>query len=475
MDFDDFKEGTIVGRYEIINFLGKGAFSQVFKAAHIEANIDVAIKIIKKSTLVDEQIIALTDHEIEIMQKFSHPFIIEFFEKFEDENFIYIVMELVEPGNCLNYVNSTGKLTEPVAQHYFCEILSAIDYLHNECGLIHRDIKAENVLIDQYNNIRIIDFGFTSEIENVNPLFATACASPAYTAPEVLRGKPQNQESDVWALGVLLFAIVSGSLPFHDENMQRMLQKIIYTEPKYQAMFSNSLRDLIQRMLKKDPENRIKISDIYRHPWILQYNRTRSLNRNYGCDKYTLFPIDTELVEVVTPTFLEEVKSCSTPAAVKYRILRNHKVKELMKDLAPTVPKPVKKLSRTVSEGNYTPTRRNSNFEYSSNMATTTQTYTTRARSNSVIQPENDMVNETVHTEVKPIVRTVINHRDCIPIPAKPPNTLRKSAPDQDPLGHAKSNGSLSGASQRALSSSVKPVVKKNRRSTGSFLDLLQK
>jgi serine/threonine protein kinase len=179
-------------------------------------------------------------------------------------------MEFAENGNLLDYVNNNGRLSEDQARRYFAQLISVLEYLHRELKVAHRDLKCENVLLDRYNNIRVIDFGLSNQFTDINPRLSTACGSPAYAAPEMVRGNTYTVMADIWSLGVLLFAICSGYLPFDDENIQKLLQKIVYYEVRYPKFLSPQLVDLLQKMMCKDPERRITLDGIKSHPWFSQ-------------------------------------------------------------------------------------------------------------------------------------------------------------------------------------------------------------
>lgn len=262
----------IINNYEFTDLLlGKGAFAIVKSAVHIPTKETVAIKIIPKSSIrANPQLIMQLNREVQALTQCDHPFIVKFFDFFEDKHFFYIVQEYVNHGTLLESVNARGHLTEKQCRKYFCQILSAICYLHDK-NILHRDLKAENILLDSGDNIRLVDFGLCKIFEqNEDKYTSTLCGSFTYAAPEVIQGKKYSLPADVWALGVLLYAISNCQLPWEDENNKKLCQKIIYTEPNYPSSFSPSLIDLLSKMLKKNPEERITIKEIQCHPWVAQ-------------------------------------------------------------------------------------------------------------------------------------------------------------------------------------------------------------
>ena len=269
-----------IGNYVLHHTVGQGAFSRVRVGVHTPTQIRVAVKVLAKKGLKNAAAQERLRREIVAMSHSDHPFIAKFFDVLEDDTHVYLVQELASGGNMLNSVNSRGGLTEDQARKYFAQLLSAMEYLHHNLHVMHRDLKAENVLLDKYDNVRLIDFGLCNILQDEAQVMKTACGSPAYAPPEMIQGHAYNHTADTWSLGVLLFAIADCQLPFDDGNVQRLLQKIVYTEPRYPSTFSPELTDLLKRMLEKSPERRIPISEIRDHPWIRDYlvdNQVRAL------------------------------------------------------------------------------------------------------------------------------------------------------------------------------------------------------
>ena len=260
--------------YTVNRQVGAGKFAFAVSAIHKQTNKKVAIKIMDKSELIRDDALQAVYDEIEIMKKIDHPFICKYFDSFETTTRIYIVMEFAEGGTLLNYVNSLEGLTENDALTYFVQIMQAIKYLHQTCHVAHRDIKGENIMIDQYGMIRVIDFGLSKLLEGQNSLMTTKCGSPQYVSPEVIHGENYTMASDVWALGVLLYSIVAFKLPFESVNMKYLFDSILYKEVNYPSSFSEPLTNLLSHMLVKDPMFRITLDKIMEHPWVNQRDIT---------------------------------------------------------------------------------------------------------------------------------------------------------------------------------------------------------
>lgn len=171
-------------------------------------------------------------------------------------------MEFLACGTLVDFSNRHKQLSEPIARSIFVELLDALDIIHKEYQIIHRDIKTENVLLDKYKNIRIVDFGLSDIITAPGQTFTHKCGSPGYISPEMARGQEYTTKADIWALGVILFAITHGYLPFDN------IQKVIFTEPQISGTVSSDLRDILTQILNKNPSERPDISAIRAHPWI---------------------------------------------------------------------------------------------------------------------------------------------------------------------------------------------------------------
>jgi serine/threonine protein kinase len=261
---------AIAGNYELIRPIGSGSFAVVWLARHRLTGAAVAIKVIHRSSIDSPDATTRFTREISILSQLNHPFIAELFEVLQEDDAYYLVMEYVEHGTILHYVNSHGPLPEERARRYFCQLMSALDYLHNTKFIAHRDLKAENVLLDRHDNIRLIDFGLSKGFTKGTPTLATACGSPAYAAPEMIKGGRYTKAADMWSAGILLYALVAGYLPFDDQNPHRIFEKVLQDEVRYPSRMSRALVELLSRLLTKDPNARITIDRLTEQPWFAQ-------------------------------------------------------------------------------------------------------------------------------------------------------------------------------------------------------------
>ncbi|KAM7268382.1 hypothetical protein ACFE04_010548 [Oxalis oulophora] len=257
---------TVLPNYKLGKTLGIGSFGKVKIAEHALTGHKVAIKILNRRKIRNMEMEEKVRREIKILRLFMHPHIIRLYEVIETPTDIFVVMEYVKSGELFDYIVEKGRLQEEEARNFFQQIISGVEYCHRNM-IVHRDLKPENLLLDSRFNVKIADFGL-SNIMRDGHFLKTSCGSPNYAAPEVISGKLYaGPEVDVWSCGVILYALLCGTLPFDDENIPNLFKKIkggIYTLPSH---LSQGARDLIPRMLVVDPMKRITIPEIRQHPW----------------------------------------------------------------------------------------------------------------------------------------------------------------------------------------------------------------
>ncbi|KAI5648216.1 hypothetical protein M9H77_34221 [Catharanthus roseus] len=257
---------TPLKNYRLGKTLGHGSFGKVKIAEHVLTGYKVAIKILNRRKMKNPDMEEKVRREIKICRLFVHPHIIRLYEVIETPIDIYVVMEYVKSGELFDYIVEKGRLQEDEARHFFQQIISGVEYCHRNM-VVHRDLKPENLLLDSRGNVKIADFGL-SNIMRDGHFLKTSCGSPNYAAPEVVSGKLYaGPEVDVWSCGVILYALLCGTLPFDDENIPNLFKKIkggIYTLPSH---LSPGARDLIPRMLVVNPMKRITIPEIRQHQW----------------------------------------------------------------------------------------------------------------------------------------------------------------------------------------------------------------
>lgn len=272
-----------VGNYTFLRTIGHGQFGKVKLAIHNKTKTKVAIKVIKKCGIA-EGISRFISREIQIMKRLRHPNIIQLYEVIDTETQLFLVMEYASGGEIMDFITVHGRLKERDASNYFTQIAWAVHYCHSQ-RTVHRDIKAENLLLDDHMNVKLIDFGL-SNVFFPSQKLRTFCGSPMYAAPELVQHHEYvGPEVDCWSLGVLLYFLVCGKLPFGGESYAELYQQITcanYTLPSY---LSPTCQDLIRHMLVPDPARRFTIEQIVTHPWVLKLN-TAASPRYFGYLKH---------------------------------------------------------------------------------------------------------------------------------------------------------------------------------------------
>ncbi|XP_045545989.1 serine/threonine-protein kinase MARK2 isoform X13 [Salmo salar] len=243
-----------IGNYRLLKTIGKGNFAKVKLARHVLTGKEVAVKIIDKTQLNSSSLQKLF-REVRIMKLLNHPNIVKLFEVIETEKTLYLIMEYASGGEVFDYLVAHGRMKEKEARAKFRQIVSAVQYCHQKC-IVHRDLKAENLLLDADMNIKIADFGFSNEFTMGNKL-DTFCGSPPYAAPELFQGKKYDgPEVDVWSLGVILYTLVSGSLPFDGQNLKELRERVLRGKYRIPFYMSTDCENLLKKFLILNPTKR---------------------------------------------------------------------------------------------------------------------------------------------------------------------------------------------------------------------------
>ncbi|XP_072444794.1 serine/threonine-protein kinase BRSK2-like isoform X4 [Chiloscyllium punctatum] len=262
------KEGgcaQYVGPYRLEKTLGKGQTGLVKLGIHCITGQKVAIKIVNREKLT-ESVLMKVEREIAILKLIEHPHVLKLHDVYENKKYLYLVLEHVSGGELFDYLVKKGRLTPKEARKFFRQILSALDFCHSH-SICHRDLKPENLLLDEKNNIRIADFGMAS-LQVGDSLLETSCGSPHYACPEVIRGeKYDGRRADVWSCGVILFALLVGALPFDDDNLRQLLEKVkrgVFHMPHF---IPPDCQNLLRGMIEVDAEKRLSLEQIQKHSW----------------------------------------------------------------------------------------------------------------------------------------------------------------------------------------------------------------
>ncbi|CAK8695443.1 5'-AMP-activated protein kinase catalytic subunit alpha-2-like [Clavelina lepadiformis] len=258
--------GIKLGHYLLGETLGVGTFGKVKIATHQITGYRVAVKILNRKKLKSLDVVSKLKREIQNLKLFRHPHIIKLYQVICTPTDIFMVMEYVPGGELFDYIVKHGKLHENEARKFFQQIISGVDYCHRH-KVVHRDLKPENLLLDARSNVRIADFGLSNMMSD-GEFLKTSCGSPNYAAPEVVSGKLYaGPEVDVWSCGVILYALLCGTLPFDDEHIPTLFRKIssgVFEIPHY---LDRNAAKLIQHMLKVNPMKRATIMEIRQYDW----------------------------------------------------------------------------------------------------------------------------------------------------------------------------------------------------------------
>ena len=288
-----FEFNTNLKFYKFIKLLGQGAFGKVILAEQVLTGIKVALKAIDKSYIQTESARKKIFREILILKKIKSPHVVKIWESFESSENIFIVMEFLQGGDLLDYLKKYGKMNESLAKNYFYQILCGAHSIHKN-RVLHRDFKLDNILLDKNRkNIKICDFGVSKMISKGEIVFEQ-CGTPAYLAPEIVLDKGyEGFWSDVWSLGVLLYCMVCGTVPFKGNNLTDLHKAILLGKFELPDFLNGEVKDLITKMLQSIPKNRISIKNALLHPWFKQCTKCVHLTKNpYEIDQRAIKKIE---------------------------------------------------------------------------------------------------------------------------------------------------------------------------------------
>ncbi|XP_073031286.1 CBL-interacting serine/threonine-protein kinase 6-like [Primulina eburnea] len=270
------KCGVLRGKYELGRFLGHGTFAKVYHARNLATGDSVAMKVVGKEKVIRVGMMEQVKREISIMKMMKHLNIVELYEVMASKTNIYFAMELVCGGELFAKVTK-GRLLEDPARHYFQQLISAVDFCHSR-GVYHRDLKLENLLLDEDGNLKVTDFGLSALSDHLRQdgLLHTTCGTPAYVAPDVIGKKGYDgAKADIWSCGVILYVLLAGYLPFQEDNIVAMYRKIYRGDFKCPPWFSPESRKLITKMLDPNPNTRISIAKILNSSWFKKKSTVR--------------------------------------------------------------------------------------------------------------------------------------------------------------------------------------------------------
>ncbi|KAH8675261.1 kinase-like domain-containing protein [Xylariales sp. PMI_506] len=264
---DEFSNTELknVGNYGLGRMIGKGSFGKVYLAHHKLTN---GSKVVLKSAKKDDSNLA---REIHHHRQFVHPHIARLYEVIVTESMVWLVLEFCAGDELYNHLLKHGPLPADKVQKIFTQLVGAVSYVHQQ-SCVHRDLKLENILLDKHENVKLVDFGFTREYEGKSNYLQTFCGTICYSAPEMLKGeKYAGEKVDVWSLGIILYALLCGELPFDDDDDNVTRKGILSEEPKYPEHLPEDAVSLIKLLLSKRPLLRPTLPDILQHPFLSEH------------------------------------------------------------------------------------------------------------------------------------------------------------------------------------------------------------
>ena len=260
-----------IGNYLVKKTLGQGTFGKVKLGIYLPTQEKVAIKILEKERIVEKDDEIRVKREFDMLALFNHPNVILVAEIFESSDSFYSVMEYCQGGELFNYIVKNRRLNEDEAAFFYYQLINGLEYIHS-LGIVHRDLKPENLLLTSEHLLKIIDFGLSNYfVVGQKELLSTPCGSPCYASPEMVGGHKYNGfKIDIWSSGIILYAMLCGYLPFEDKDNDVLFEKILECKVIFPKYIKGNSKDLIEKILVTDPEKRISIPEIKKHPFYLK-------------------------------------------------------------------------------------------------------------------------------------------------------------------------------------------------------------
>ena len=265
---------TNLNDFEILSLIGKGAYGKIFLVRMKETQELFAMKVIPKKQVIEEDSVEQTLAEKNILSRVRMPFLVNLYYSFQTPSNLHYVIDYCSGGSLYSYMQKEKVLTEEQAKFYAAQMVLALEHLHGQ-NIIYRDVKPENISICSDGYIRLTDFGLSKENIAEDSTTSTFCGTPEYLAPELIQSLPYTNNIDWWGLGVLIYEMINGNVPFFNDNIQKLYHKILYDPIPFpeKCTYSDECKDIIENLLQKLPENRL--SDprtIKQHAWFSSIN-----------------------------------------------------------------------------------------------------------------------------------------------------------------------------------------------------------
>ncbi|XP_041942363.1 LOW QUALITY PROTEIN: serine/threonine-protein kinase PLK4 [Alosa sapidissima] len=260
--------GDKIEDFKVLTLLGKGSFACVYRAKSVNTSMEVAIKTIDKKAMHKAGMVQRVINEVEIQCRLKHPSILELYNYFEDSNYVYLVLEMCHNGEMSRYLKDRNKpFSEDEARHFMQQIVRGLLYLHTH-GILHRDLTLSNLLLTSSMNVKIGDFGLAAQLRMPEEKHFTMCGTPNYISPEVATRSAHGLESDVWSLGCMLYAFLTGRPPFDTDTVKRTLNRVVLGDYAMPTHVSPEAQDLIGQLLQRNPAQRPSLSAVLDHPFM---------------------------------------------------------------------------------------------------------------------------------------------------------------------------------------------------------------
>ncbi|XP_059867851.1 serine/threonine-protein kinase PLK4 isoform X2 [Delphinus delphis] len=268
--------GEKIEDFKVGNLLGKGSFAGVYRAESIHTGLEVAIKMIDKKAMYKAGMVQRVQNEVKIHCQLKHPSILELYNYFEDNNYVYLVLEMCHNGEMNRYIKNRRKpFSENEARHFMHQIITGMLYLHSH-GILHRDLTLSNLLLTRNMNIKIADFGLATQLKMPHEKHYTLCGTPNYISPEIATRSAHGLESDIWSLGCMFYTLLIGRPPFDTDTIKNTLNKVVLADYEMPTFLSREAKDLIHQLLRRNPADRLSLSSVLDHPFMSRNSSTRS-------------------------------------------------------------------------------------------------------------------------------------------------------------------------------------------------------
>ncbi|CRG97095.1 rac-beta serine/threonine protein kinase, putative [Plasmodium gallinaceum] len=269
--------------FVFLKVIGKGSYGKVLLVKHAQNNKLFAMKILRKENIISKNQLEHTKIERNVLKCVSHPFIVKLYYAFQTSKKLYFILEYCPGGELFFHLSKLREFSEEVAKFYSSEIILALQYLHN-LNIIYRDLKPENVLLDELGHIRLTDFGLSKEGVTDNNSAKSLCGTPEYLAPEIIEQRGHGKAVDWWSLGIMIYEMLTGNLPFNSSNRNILFERIKYENLTYPKNISPVAVDLLKKLFEKNPNKRLgsgitDAEEIKKHPFFKSVNWDDVLNK----------------------------------------------------------------------------------------------------------------------------------------------------------------------------------------------------